>query len=45
VTVDLEVRYSAPVTLPDGARAVRSGCRFVNPSEEVKKLLAVYFSR
>jgi c-di-GMP-binding flagellar brake protein YcgR len=28
---DLEVRYSAPVTLPSGRRAMRSGCRFVAP--------------
>jgi c-di-GMP-binding flagellar brake protein YcgR len=45
VHVDLEVRYSAPVTLPDGTRAVRSGCRFVDPSPDVKTLLTAYFSR
>lgn len=45
VELDLEVRYSSLVTLPDGKRALRSGCRFVNPSAEVKALLAAYFSR
>jgi c-di-GMP-binding flagellar brake protein YcgR len=29
---DLEVRYSTPVTLPNGRRAMRSGCRFLRPS-------------
>ena len=29
---DLEVRYSTPVTLPNGRRAMRSGCRFLKPS-------------
>lgn len=28
---DLEVRYSTPVTLPNGRRAMRSGCRFLKP--------------
>ena len=32
---DLEVRYSAPVTLPNGKRAMRSGCRFVSPDGQV----------
>ena len=45
VEVDLEVRYSCPVMLPDGSRALRSGCRFVNPSAEVKALLASFFKR
>lgn len=39
VTVDLEVRYSEVVTLPDGSRARRSGFRFVNVSDGVKKLI------
>lgn len=34
-TADFEVRYSQPVTLPNGRRAMRSGCRFVSPSAEV----------
>ena len=45
VTVDLEVRYSCPVALPDGTPALHSGCRFVNPTEEVKALLAAFFRR
>jgi c-di-GMP-binding flagellar brake protein YcgR len=39
VTVDLEVRYSEVVTLPDGSRARRSGFRFVNANDGVKKLI------
>ncbi len=39
VTIDLEVRQSEVVTLPDGSRARRSGCRFVNTLDEVKKLI------
>lgn len=39
VTVDLEVRYSEVVTLPDGSRARLSGFRFVNASDDVKKLI------
>lgn len=39
VTIDLEVRHSEVVTLPDGSRACRSGCRFVNAAGEVKKLV------
>lgn len=39
VTIDLEVHYSEVVTLPDASRARRSGFRFVNASDEVKKLV------
>lgn len=45
VAVDLEVRYSCPVALPDGKQVLRSGCRFVNPSDEVKTLLGAFFRR
>ena len=45
VAVDLEVRYSCPLTLPEGRQTLRSGCRFVNPSEEVKALLGAFFRR
>jgi len=41
-TVDLEVRYSQPVTLKDGTRAARSGCRFVDPSPDVLELVRHY---
>lgn len=41
-TVDLEVRYSQPVTMKDGTRAARSGCRFVEPSAEVLELVRHY---
>jgi c-di-GMP-binding flagellar brake protein YcgR len=36
---DLEVRYSQAVTLPNGRRATRSGCRFLNPSPELVALI------
>lgn len=39
VQVDMEVRYSQQVVLKDGRRARRSGCRFVNPSKELKALV------
>lgn len=39
VTVDLEVRYSETITLEDGSRARCSGFRFVNPPDEIKKLI------
>ena len=32
---DLEVRYSQAITMPNGKRAMRSGCRFVSPSAEL----------
>ena len=39
---DLEVRYSQAVTLPNGRRAMRSGCRFVNPPREIMELVKRY---
>lgn len=42
VVVDLEVRYTLPVDLAGGGRAVRSGCRFVNPSSELLKLISSF---
>ena len=39
VAVDLEVRYSEVIPLPEGGRARRSGCRFVGVPDEVRKLL------
>jgi hypothetical protein len=36
---DLEVRYSQPVTLPNGRRAMRSGCRILNASAELVALI------
>jgi c-di-GMP-binding flagellar brake protein YcgR len=41
-SVDLEVRYSQQVTAADGRRAMRSGCRFLDPTEEVLALLRTY---
>jgi c-di-GMP-binding flagellar brake protein YcgR len=35
VVTDLEVRYSAPVTLGNGRRVMRSGCRFIKPSPQL----------
>lgn len=37
--VDLEVRYSKPVLLPNGQRAHRSGCVFLNPTREIAELI------
>jgi len=39
VTVDLEVRYSEIVSLPDGSRARCSGFRFLNTPDDVKQML------
>jgi flagellar brake protein len=39
---DLEVRYSASVTLPNGRRAMRSGCRFVGPEPRVVEFVRRY---
>ncbi|MDP1612733.1 MAG: flagellar brake protein [Sulfuritalea sp.] len=39
VTVDLEVRYSEVVTLPDGSRGHSSGFRFINPPDDLNKLI------
>ena len=36
---DLEVRYSKPVLLPNGQRAHRSGCVFLNPTREITELI------
>jgi hypothetical protein len=38
--LDLEVRYSELITLPDGKRAERSGCRVVNHPESLKDFVA-----
>jgi len=45
VIVDLQVRYSEAVTLEDGSRARCSGFRFVNPPDEIKKLIAAVETR
>ncbi|MBI4291346.1 MAG: flagellar brake protein [Betaproteobacteria bacterium] len=37
--VDLEVRYSELVTLPDGTRIKRSGCQFIDPPESLKRFV------
>jgi c-di-GMP-binding flagellar brake protein YcgR len=39
---DLEVRYSQAVKLPGGRRAMRSGCRFVDPPPQILALLKRY---
>ena len=39
LTVDLEVRYSQPVTNRNGQRAIRSGCRVLDPSPEMLELV------
>lgn len=42
VIVDLEVRYSTSVDLPDGRVAHRSGCVFLNPTLTVSELIAEF---
>lgn len=44
VTVDLQVRHCRPLVLADGSQAHRWGCQFVEPSEEAKKLIALFAS-
>jgi c-di-GMP-binding flagellar brake protein YcgR len=39
VNVDLEVRYSEVVTLPDGSRGHTSGFRFINPPDGLNELI------
>jgi len=43
--VDLEVRHCRPLALSDGASAQRWGCRFVDPSGEVKELMRLFASK
>ena len=38
--LDLEVRYSEMVALPDGTRAERSGCRVVEHPESLRDFVA-----
>ncbi|MEW6691003.1 MAG: flagellar regulator YcgR PilZN domain-containing protein [Pseudomonadota bacterium] len=45
LTVDMEVRYSTQITLPDGQRAKRSGCRFIEPGPGLMALLEEYFRK
>lgn len=42
VMVDLEVWYSMPAELPGGKRVMRSGCRFLDPSDEVRNLVGLF---
>jgi hypothetical protein len=39
VIVDLELRYAAPVTLPDGTQANRAGLHFIQTPDKFKKLI------
>ena len=42
LVVDLEVRYSELLTLPDGSRVNRSGCRFVSPPDALEEIMKRY---
>jgi c-di-GMP-binding flagellar brake protein YcgR len=42
LVTDLEVRYSQRVTLSDGTRALRSGCRFIDPPPQIAELVKRY---
>jgi c-di-GMP-binding flagellar brake protein YcgR len=43
--VDLEVRYSTPVTLPNGRRVMRSGCRFVAPGPQITEFVRRFLKK
>jgi c-di-GMP-binding flagellar brake protein YcgR len=45
VTVDLEVRFTASVTLPNGGQAQRAGCRFVNRSPASMALIGEFVNK
>jgi len=40
--VDIEIRYTVNVTLPDGSPARRSGCRFIGAPSEIEDLIKVF---
>ena len=42
IVVDLQVRHCRPLVFADGSQAQRWGCEFVNPSDEVKQLIALF---
>lgn len=42
--LDLEVRYSELVSLADGTRAKRSGCRIIDPPETLQQFVEASFS-
>jgi c-di-GMP-binding flagellar brake protein YcgR len=39
IEVDIEIRYSTLMDLPDGSKARRSGCRFVNTTAKADELI------
>ena len=45
VIVDLEVRYTEMASTSGGARVKRSGCQFLDPSEETKQFITDLFDR
>lgn len=42
VVVDLEVRYSIRVVLPDGSPGTRSGCKFLGASKDLDELIRLF---
>jgi hypothetical protein len=44
VVVDLEVRHTSTISLADGRRVVRAGCRFVNTSSAGMGLIAEFLA-
>ena len=42
VIVDLEVRYSCAIIARDGGPAMRSGCRFLGQSEDLRDLMRLF---
>lgn len=42
ICVDLEIRHSTVVQLPDGASKVRTGCRFVGGAADIAELIGMF---
>ena len=42
ICVDLEIRHSTVVRLPDGTSKVRTGCRFVGRADDIAELVGMF---
>ena len=42
IRVDLEIRYSTAMQLPDGSPMVRTGCRFAGDADQVAELVGMF---
>ena len=45
VVVDLEIRYSKTLLLPDGSRPRRVGCRFLGKPDDIADLVKMFSVR